>query len=177
MIKMLNDYEKEKFTQQKYEKIEKKNELNHNIEKLTSFLKVYKLNKKKNDYENFKLEKKINTLLFVSQKYSDSEKELKNVTSEIESIFSEINYLNSETIEYNKLYNEEENKISELKQEIAIVNKVISDVKKDIEMIIPGINYLNKHVKEIKTKISTQEHFNSNFFLNMVNVIEKVNLN
>ena len=177
MIKILNDYGKEKFEQQKLEKIEKKKEINYNIEKLTSFLKVYKLNKKKNDYENFKLEKKINTLLFVSQKYSDSEKELKNVTSEIESIFSEINYLNSETIEYNKLYNEEENKISELKQEIAIVNKVISDVKKDIEMIIPGINYLNKHVKEIKTKISTQEHFNSNFFLNMVNVIEKVNLN
>jgi len=177
MIKMLNDYEKEKFTQQKYEKIEKKNELNHNIEKLTSFLKVYKLNKKKNDYENFKLEKKINTLLFVSQKYSDSEKELKNVASEIETIVNQINFLNSETIENNKLYNDEENKIFELKKEIAIVNKVIFDIKKDIEIIIPGIGYLNKHIKEIKNKISSQEHFNSNFFLNIINAIEKVNLN
>ena len=157
--------------------MKKKKEINENIEKLTIFLKVYKLNKKKNDYENFKLEKKINTLLFVSQKYSDSEKELKNVASEIEIIVNEINYLNSETIEYNKLYNEEENNIAELKKEIAVVNKVISDINKDIEMIIPGINYLHKHMKEIKTKISSQEHFNSNFFLNMVNVIEKVNKN
>ena len=84
---------------------------------------------------------------------------------------------NSETIENNKLYNDEENKIFELKKEIAIVNKVIFDIKKDIEIIIPGIGYLNKHIKEIKNKISSQEHFNSNFFLNMVNVIEKVNKN
>ena len=140
-------------------------------------MKVYKLNKKKNDYENFKLEKKINTLLFVSQKYSDSEKELKNVASEIETIVNQINFLNSETIENNKLYNDEENKIFELKKEIAIVNKVIFDIKKDIEIIIPGIGYLNKHIKEIKNKISSQEHFNSNFFLNIINAIEKVNLN
>ena len=128
-----------------------------------------------NDYENFKLEKRINTLLYVKQKYSGSAKELENIAEEIEEIGKKIKDLNNETSEYKKLYLDEEKNISQYKKEIGLTNKSIYDLKKEIDSIVPGINYLIKHSNEIKNKISTQEHLNSIFFLNMLNMIEKVN--
>ena len=175
MIDILKDYEKDKFEKKKNEKLEKKEQINDNIEKLDIFLKTYKLEKKKNDYEQFKLQKKINTLLYVSQKYCNSAKELENIAFEIENLGKQIKELNEETNENKKLYSEEENNIFELKKIIGLTNKNISNIQKEIDNIIPGINYLNKHIKEIKNKISSKEHFNSHFFLNMVNMVETVN--
>ena len=47
MIDILRDYEKEKYEQKKNEKIKRKEEINDNIDKLTIFLKNYKIDKKK----------------------------------------------------------------------------------------------------------------------------------
>ena len=175
MIDILKDYEREKYEKKRIEKLEKKEQINNNIDKLTVFLKSYHIDKKKNDYENFKLEKRINTLLYVKQKYSGSAKELENIAEEIEEIGKKIKDLNNETSEYKKLYLDEEKNISQYKKEIGLTNKSIYDLKKEIDSIVPGINYLIKHSNEIKNKISTQEHLNSIFFLNMLNMIEKVN--
>ena len=175
MIDILKEYEREKYEKKRIEKLEKKEEINDNIDKLTVFLKSYHIDKKKSDYENFKLEKRINTLLFVKQKYSGSARELENIAGEIEEMGKKIKELNDETSEIKKLYSEEENNISKYKKEIGLTNKSISNIKKEIDVIVPGINYLIKHSNEIKNKISTQEHLNSIFFLNMLNMIEKVN--
>ena len=175
MIDILRDYEKEKYEQKKNEKIKRKEEINDNIDKLTIFLKNYKIDKKKNEYEKFKLEKQINTLLYVREKYSGSRKELENIAYEIEETGKQIKQLNEETNEIKKYCLEEENIVLRLKKDIGITNKAISYIKKEIDTIIPGINYLNKHINEMKTKISSQEHFNSIFFLNMLSMIENFN--
>lgn len=47
MIDILKDYEREKYEKKRIEKLEKKEQINNNIDKLTVFLKSYHIDKKK----------------------------------------------------------------------------------------------------------------------------------
>jgi hypothetical protein len=85
--------------------------------------------------------------------------------------------INNDTVKIREKAFIEYSNIIKLKNDVCEMNKKITEVQRDREAIIPGINLLNKHNHEIKSKLSSQEHFNSNFFLNIINAIEKVNLN
>ena len=83
------------------------------------------------------------------------------------------NDLNNDTIKKREKSFIEYSNVIKLKNSICEMNKKISEIERDREAIIPGINLLNKHNNEIKSKLVTQQHFNSNFMLNMTEMIEK----
>jgi hypothetical protein len=173
MIDLVNKFDKEIVKKELKEKETIKNELNENLDKITEYIKTIKIQKKKDDYNKFKLEKRINLLNFVKQKYKFCNKEVSKIVNEIEELTNKKNDLNNDTIKKREKSFIEYSNVIKLKNSICEMNKKISEIERDREAIIPGINLLNKHNNEIKSKLVTQQHFNSNFMLNMTEMIEK----
>lgn len=174
MINLVEDLEKDNFLKEYNLKLKIIEELEENISNLKSFLRQYSVEKNKNDYEKFKLEKLINILLFVGQKYNNDSDGLQKIFVEIVELKNKIKSLKDETKIYNEKYKEEENNIKEINLLIGETNKEISIIRRDIKNTIPGINLLMKHNEELKSKINFKNNYQSNFMLNVNEMIENV---
>ena len=172
MIDLLNKFEKEILNKELEEKEFLKSELNDNLDKINEYIKTLKIKKKKDDYEQFKLQKKVNILNYVRQKYKYCDKEVIKIVNEIDELRNQKNDINNDTVKIREKAFIEYSNIIKLKNDVCEMNKKITEVQRDREAIIPGINLLNKHNHEIKSKLSSQQHFNSNFMLNMTEMIE-----
>ena len=154
MINLVEDLEKDNFLKEYNLKLKIIEELEENIFNLKSFLRQYSVEKNKNDYEKFKLEKLINILLFVGQKYNNDSDGLQKIFVEIVELKNKIKSLKEKKKIYNEKYKEEENNIKEINLLIGETNKEISIIRRDIKNTIPGINLLMKHNEELKSKIN-----------------------
>ena len=106
------------------------------------------------------------------QKYKYCDKEVLKIVNEIDELRNKKNDINNDTVKIREKAFIEYSNIIKLKNDVCEMNKKITEVQRDREAIIPGINLLNKHNHEIKSKLSSHEHFNSNFMLNMTEMIE-----
>jgi len=174
MINIVEDLEKENFQKEYNLKLKIIEDLEKNIFNLKSFLRSYSVEKTKNDYEKFKLEKLLNNLLFVGQKYNEASNEIQKIFVEIVDMQNKIKSLKEETKNNIEKYKEEENNIKEINLLIGETNKEISLVRRVIQNTIPEINLLNKHNEELKSKINFRNNYQSNFLLNVNEMIEKV---
>ena len=174
MINLVEDLEKDNFLKEYNLKLKIIEDLEENIFNLKSFLRSYSVEKNKNDYEKFKLEKLISNLLYVGQKYNNDSDGLQKIFVEIVELKNKIKSLKDETKIFNEKYKEEENNIKEINLLIGETNKEISLVRRDIKNTIPGINLLIKHNEELKSKINFKNNYQSNFMLNVNEMIENV---
>jgi len=174
MINLVEDLEKENFLKEYNLKIKIIEDLEENIFNLKSFLRSYSVEKNKNDYEKFKLEKLISNLLYVGQKYNNDSDGLQKIFVEIVELKNKIKLLKDETKIFNEKYKEEENNIKEINILIGETNKEISLIRRDIKNTIPGINLLIKHNEELKSKINFKNNYQSNFMLNVNEMIENI---
>ena len=186
MIENVLQLERECCAKEIAEKKEIKEEIKENIKELKSSLRNYEIIKQKCIYENTNLKRMIKLLSESNDRYIQRKEEIEQLINDIKVLSEGIKLVWEETSYIKKCIEDEKENIENIKKSIRKMNKNISQVnvsyiifiiythilQKEKESFPSCTALFQKHNKTIKSKIQAQMHFNSNFMLNMVDVVQ-----